>query len=71
MKNYICRFTYKGGNGYALVAATKISNIESILINQGIWENIHLIDCAETNICIQMCGPQIITYGCISDENKN
>lgn len=66
MKNYICRFTYKGGNGYALVAAQKISDILSILINQGMWEGIHIVDCKEADVCVATQGPQIITSGCIT-----
>ena len=66
MKTYLCRFTYKYGNGFALVSSNRIASIESILINQGHYEGVHLVDCKELNICVPTCGPQIITAGNIT-----
>lgn len=61
MKTYLCRFTYSKGNGYALVTANRVSGIENILRAQGMWEGVHVLDCKELDICIPLCGTQVIT----------
>lgn len=71
MKTYICNFTYKQGNGYALIAATKISDCQNILISQGMWEGAHISNIKESQINISACGPSIIIGGVISTAGQS
>lgn len=70
MKTYLVRFIFKKGNGYALVNTNKLSSINSILINQGGWQDLQIVDYKPLDICIPECGDQIITSGTISTSGS-
>lgn len=67
MKTFLCRFTYKQGNGYAIVAACRLSDVENILKIQGKWQGAKIIDCKELgDTIVDSQYPRIIVDGGIT-----
>lgn len=72
MKNYIARFRFNKGNGYALVRASRIADIQNILQNYIPQDNIRLVDAVVADDAAMLsCKNQIITSGCILTANES
>lgn len=72
MKTYLANFTYDKGNGYAIVNASKMSDIENILNAQGQWKNIKVTNIIESRLQLQDIGVNnVITSGTISSLFTN